>query len=159
MAKNINRDGGLMSPRPHFLLAQRCFNLSQQNHRWAQMIFALALCCLFTLVMGSQPAWSQEVTATITGTVVDPSGAAIRGATVTAKDVERGTTLTTQTNETGAFSLTRVPVGNYVVTASSQGFQTANYPQFPLVLNQTARLSFQMKIGQTSETVEVSAGA
>jgi hypothetical protein len=126
----------------------------QRNHRWARIALALGF-CLVLLTMGLQPVVAQETTGTITGTVVDPSGAVIQGATVTAKDVDRGTTLTTQTNETGAFNLTRVPIGNYVVTASAKGFGTANYPKFTLELNQTARLNFQMKVGQSTEVVDV----
>ena len=46
-----------------------------------------------------RPAWSQEVTAAIVGTVTDPSGAPIKGATVTATDTDRGTVSTAQTND------------------------------------------------------------
>src|SRR2546423_4655222 len=60
-----------------------------------------------------EPAWSQEVTAAIVGTVVDPSGAPIKDATVTATDTERGTVRTAQTNDAGAYNITRVPVGTY----------------------------------------------
>src|SRR4029077_12766652 len=104
-------------------------------------------------------ATAQEVTAAITGTVVDSSGAAVKAASVTAKDTERGTVWTAQTNDAGVFNLTRLPVGNYSVRVSAPGFQTETYPTFTLVLNQTASLNFQMKVGQTSETVEVSAEA
>src|SRR5947207_12635562 len=54
----------------------------------------LGLVCLtlVALLLSANPTWGQEVTASITGTVSDPSGAAIAGATVTAKSVERGLT-------------------------------------------------------------------
>jgi outer membrane receptor protein involved in Fe transport len=102
---------------------------------------------------------AQEVTGSIVGTVTDPSGAAISGAKVTAKDVDRGTVLTTISNGEGAFSIPRVPIGNYQVRAEAKGFQAVVNPTFNLVLNQTVRLNFQMKVGQASETVEVSAAA
>ena len=54
--------------------------------------FLVAL-VLVALTLQGTPAFAQEVTATITGTITDQSGAAIAGATVTAKSVERGTTL------------------------------------------------------------------
>lgn len=104
-------------------------------------------------------AWSQEVTAGITGTVTDPSGAAVRGATAVATDTEHGTNWTAQTNDSGVFNITRLPVGSYTVRVTAAGFQTATYPRFTLVLNQTASLNFQMKLGQTSETVEVTGEA
>ena len=101
----------------------------------------------------------QEVTAAIVGTVMDPSGAPVKGATITARDTERGTVWTAETNEEGNFNLLRLPVGNYGVTASAPGFDTGAYPPFKLVLNQTARLQFQMKVGKVSETVEVTGSA
>src|SRR5579862_2521469 len=111
------------------------------------------------LIVAALPACSQEVTAAITGTVLDPSGAPIKGATVTAKDTDRGTTWTSQTSDSGVFNIVRIPVGSYAVTATAPGFETAHYPPFTLVLNQTARLEFQMKVGQVTETVEVAGTA
>ena len=102
-----------------------------------------------------QPAWSQEVTAAIVGTVTDPSGAPLKDADVTATDTERGTVLSTKTNDSGAYNITRVPVGTYTVKISAPGFQTAVHTGITLVLNQTARIDMQMKLGQVSETVEV----
>ena len=105
------------------------------------------------------PAWSQEVTAAIVGTVSDPSGAPIKGASVTASDTDRSTVWTAQTNEAGAYDLLRLPIGSYKLKVSAAGFETAVYPAFALVLNQTARVDVQMKVGKASETVEVSAVA
>jgi hypothetical protein len=101
------------------------------------------------------PASAQEVTAGITGAVVDASGAAVKGATAVATDTERGTVWTAQTNDAGVFNLTRLPVGTYTVKVTAQGFEAAVYPAFTLVLNQTASLNFQMKVGKISETMEV----
>ncbi len=106
-----------------------------------------------------QPAWSQEVTASIVGTVTDPSGAPLKDADVTATDTERGTVQSTKTNDAGAYNITRVPVGNYTVKISAAGFQTAVHSGIVLVLNQTARIDMQMKLGQVSETVEVTGSA
>jgi hypothetical protein len=104
-------------------------------------------------------ATAQEVTAGISGSVVDPSGAAVKGAIATATDTERGTVWTASTNDAGVFSLTRLPVGTYTVRVTATGFQSETYPAFTLVLNQTVSLNFQMKLGQASETVEVTGAA
>ena len=104
----------------------------------------------------SQTAWSQEVTAAIVGTVTDPSGAPITGADVVATDTERGTVREVKTNDAGAYNLTRLPVGTYSLKITAQGFQTSNRQAFTLVLNQTARIDVQMKVGQVSEVVQVS---
>jgi len=111
------------------------------------------------LSMLTGPAWGQEVTAAIVGTVADPTGAPIAGATVIVTDVDRGTELVATTNETGAYNVPRIPVGNYELKVSAKGFQTAVHPAFTLVLNQTARIDVAMKVGQVSETVEVSSSA
>jgi len=104
-------------------------------------------------------AWSQDVTAGIVGTVTDPSGAPIKDAAVSATDTERGTVWKAQTNDTGSYNLLRLPVGTYTVKVSKEGFQSAVQPPFTLVLNQTARVDVQLKVGQVTETVEVSSAA
>jgi Carboxypeptidase regulatory-like domain len=120
----------------------------------------LSLAIAFVLSVGlCGLATAQEVTASIVGTVSDPSNAPIKGANVTATDTERGTVWTAETNDAGVYNLTRLPVGSYSVKVSASGFQTAAYPTFTLVLNQTARVDVQMKVGQVSETVEVTGAA
>src|SRR6202162_5562544 len=102
-------------------------------------------------------ALGQDVTAAITGSVVDPTGANIVGATITTRDTERETTYTVQTNRAGVFQIPRLPIGTYELTVAAPGFQTAVCRSITLVLNQTARVDFQLKIGQANETVDVTA--
>ena len=123
------------------------------------LTIGLLLMLVVTMLGWLPRASAQEVTAAITGSVVDPSAAPIRGATVEAKDMERGTVYSAQTNDAGVFNILRIPVGTYQVTATATGFDSAKYPPFTLVLNQTARLSFQMKVGKVTETVEVTGTA
>src|SRR3989440_2308898 len=121
--------------------------------------FAVVL-LLFVAIVGSlAPLSAQEITAAIIGSVVDPSGAPISGADVTATDTERGTVWTAKTNDAGVYNLPRVPVGNYTVKVAAPGFQTAVHPPFTLVLNQSARIDVQMKMGQVTQTVEVTTTA
>src|SRR5437588_5883106 len=72
----------------------------------------------------SAPLMSQEVSAGITGRVTDPSNAAIVGATVTAKDLDRGTEWPTKTNEDGIYAFPRLPAGQYEVRVEAAGFKT-----------------------------------
>ncbi len=116
----------------------------------------LVLLTMVALTAMLTPAWSQDVTGSIVGTVTDPSGAPLKGASVKATDADRGTVWTAETNEAGAYSLLRLPVGNYGVKVTATGFQTAVQPPFALVLNQSARVDVQMKVGKVNETVEVS---
>ncbi len=77
----------------------------------------------FAMLLLAWPAQSQEVTAAINGVVTDPSGAAIVGAKVTAKDLDRGTVYPTTTDSVGRYNIPRVAVGTYEVRAESPGFQ------------------------------------
>src|SRR5215469_13724661 len=107
--------------------------------------------CLFVC----SPARAQQTTASITGTVEDTAGLVINNATVTVTDVDRGTTFTTKTASGGLFTFARVPIGTYDVKVEAQGFATAVQSHLTLVLNQTARLDFKMRVGTVSNTVEV----
>src|SRR5215471_20425624 len=114
---------------------------------------------LIGMALHGTPALAQDVTATVTGTVTDQSGAPVVGATVTAKSVERGTTFTGTTNDTGLYRITQLPVGNYDLRIEKTGFQTAVHAAFTLALNQIARVDVELKVGQVSDTIEVTASA
>ena len=117
----------------------------------ATLLAALLLAVLAIIT----PIQAQETTGAINGTITDPSGSPIVGATVTASDVARGTEFPTQTNNDGAYYLTHLPVGRYALKVEAKGFQTATKPAFDLVLDQVARVDVQMTVGAMSQTVEV----
>ena len=119
------------------------------------IIEALALGLVSLCLAAARPAWGQEVTATITGTVVDPTRAVIVGAALVAKDIERGTVYRVRTNDLGVFNLTRVPVGTYELKVEAPGFQSVLYPSLTLLLNQTARVDFRLNLGSATETIDV----
>jgi hypothetical protein len=110
------------------------------------------------LLIVSDRSVAQQVTAGVSGRVSDPTDAPVPKATVTAKDVERGTTFSATTNDDGAYTLPRLPVGSYEVRAEVPGFQTA-LTRLELQLNQNARVDFHMQVGQVDQTVEVNAAA
>src|SRR5689334_15928283 len=88
-----------------------------------KVVFFLFVCaCAAGLCMLT---YAQEVTASITGEVTDPSGAAIAGVKLTATDTQRGTTYTAETNSDGRYRLSNLLVGTYDVKAEHPGFQTA----------------------------------
>src|SRR5258708_16638265 len=120
---------------------------------------ALVVMMLRAVDGGANLAWGQEVTAAVTGTVTDPSGAPISAATVTARDVARNVPYSTQTNADGAYYLARIPVGNYELRFEAKGFAISVRPKFELVLNQTARVDVQMVVGAMTQSVEVSSEA
>jgi Carboxypeptidase regulatory-like domain/TonB dependent receptor len=103
--------------------------------------------------------WGQQVTATITGRVADPSGAAVTGAKITATSVERGIPYTATTNSEGYYNLQNLLVGDYNVKVESAGFQTATQSNITLQMNQAAKLDFQLQVGNVQTTVEVTSVA
>src|SRR6266576_5058513 len=86
-------------------------------------VVLVVLAALFGLTM---PAWSQEVTASITGTVTDPSGAAVVGATITATSPERGLTYSAVTNDSGLYRISQLPVGTYALKVEKSGFSSVS---------------------------------
>jgi hypothetical protein len=71
--------------------------------------------------------------------------------------VDRGTSRSAQTDEAGLYSLLHLPVGTYRLKIEKSGFETTSVAPFALVLNQTARVDVQLKLGTVSESVEVTA--
>lgn len=107
------------------------------------------------LTLGGMALHAQEVTGGITGTVTDPSHAAVPGAAIVATDTVRGTTWQTTTNSAGVYNFPRLPAGTYIVKASASGFATVTKPAFELQMNQVARVDLELQVGQTTQTVEV----
>ncbi|HWB95872.1 MAG TPA: carboxypeptidase regulatory-like domain-containing protein, partial [Bryobacteraceae bacterium] len=116
--------------------------------------FLCGLMCAFIPIL---PVFGQEVSAGITGRVTDPSGAAIVGATVTAKDQDRGTEWPTKTNEDGIYAFPRIPIGRYELKVEASGFKTHTQSGITLEVNQRARIDATMEVGQVSESVTVTA--
>ena len=124
---------------------------------YSSLLFFLSLLVTTTAIL--QSGWAQEVTASIIGTVTDPSGAAVPGATVTATSQERGQTYKVETNDAGLYRIAQLPVGSYDLKVEKSGFAVATHPPFVLTLNQVARVDVPMKLGQASQTVEVTGAA
>ena len=116
---------------------------------------------IFSLAMCLWPALgaAQEVTATINGTITDPSGSVVANAEVIATDLDRGTVWPTKTNQQGFYNLTRLPVGRYSVRVSAPGFRTAVENTPDLQLNQIAAVNIKLVVGQNNETVQVTSEA
>ena len=102
---------------------------------------------------------AQTVSTEILGLVVDPTGAVIPGAEITARRLATGDIRTGKTNETGNYIFPLLDIGEYEVTAAASGFKTEVRRGIILQLNQKARIDFQMSVGDQAEMVEVRGGA
>src|SRR5580700_4686753 len=104
-------------------------------------------------------AWSQEVTATIVGTITDQSGAAVPGVSVRATSVDRGTAYSAVSDDAGLYRIPALPADSYTLTAEKAGFATLSHAAFVLTVNQVARIDVALKVGQVSEKVLVTGAA
>lgn len=103
----------------------------------------------------SAPLGAQVNRATISGTVTDPSGAAIPGVAVTITD-ESGLAYTAQTNTAGQYTVPSLPVGAYAAKFEIAGFKTLVRNNLTVQVSQTLRLDAELEVGQLTETVSVS---
>src|SRR6266481_5210576 len=113
---------------------------------------------LFTLLL-AVVANSQTFRGAINGTVTDPSGAAVAGATVKATESATGLDHSTNTSTEGQFSIQDIPLGFYKVSIAATGFPTNTVDKVEVVAGTIYTLNVQLKLGPSSTTVEVSAAA
>jgi hypothetical protein len=113
---------------------------------------------LFALFVGAgSPDYAQIVGGTISGSVQDSSGAWLAGATVVVRQIETGASRTLTTNGDGRFYAPSVPVGNYMVTVSRDGFQTDQRSGISLAIAQSLQLSFALGVEKVQQEVVVDA--
>jgi len=116
--------------------------------------FALAL-CVFALGLQAQV----TSTASLSGTVADPSGSLIPGAVVTVTHTETGTVYQAVTTANGAFNVPALSTGTYSVTASAKGFKQATISNVLMDAGAPANVQIRMEVGSQTETVTVEAAA
>jgi len=110
--------------------------------------------CLF-LFIACISAVSQTVSGRILGTVIDQTGAAIRGVTVTLTDTQRGTTRVLTTDESGSYVAPSLLPGIYKVRAEAKGFKTVERVDIQVEVARDLAIDFTLPPGQASETVVV----
>ena len=105
------------------------------------------------------PVAAQTTTAELSGTVTDPSGAAIGKVKVTAANTGTGLTHEVLTDDSGNYLITQLPPGVYNLSAEVTGFRKTVENNVTLEVSQRAKVDFKLQLGQVSETVEVAAAA
>jgi len=100
---------------------------------------------------------AQAVTGTLLGNVNDSSGAAVPGATVTARETQTNVSRSVVTNETGYYIFASLQNGTYAVEAELQGFKKVVREGVRVDVNTSVRVDLKLEVGQLSETVQVAA--
>lgn len=116
-------------------------------------LFASLLILLALTVPSSLSA--QGITGSIAGTVTDPTGAVIGGATVTVRQTETNAVKTITTSEAGTYTITQLQPGHYNVKVEKAGFKSSTQSGITLVIDQTAVINAQLTVGSQQEVVEV----
>jgi Carboxypeptidase regulatory-like domain len=106
-------------------------------------------------LLSAAAAFSQTITGSITGTVMDPSGAAIPGARITATNLSTNLSTTVASNSAGVYNLLFLPIGTYRLEVEAANFKKIAMGPFALETDQIARVDPKMEVGQTTQTVEV----
>src|SRR6266567_8273237 len=137
------------------LVKVESWNKGAPMHRNPAFRWLIALLFAFLPITG----WAQNYNATISGSVTDPSGAAIPGAKVTLTSVSSGAVSQTTTGADGFYSFPNLTPGTYNLSGSAPGFSEFVQNGIQLALDQKARQDVQLKVGTAVEKVEVTANA
>ncbi len=113
-----------------------------------------AFLCLFAVAPSALFAQNAN-TGTVAGTVTDPSGGAIVGATVTLTDPSTNIARTAETNETGRYFFANVVPGSYNVSVSKTGFRVSKLVNQVVNVGASLTLNISLELGSVAETVEV----
>lgn len=119
-------------------------------------VLSITLAVLMTL-----PAWSQSeaTSAQLSGTVQDPNGSSVPGATVTLSDPDIGFSRQVTTTDNGLYTFTLIPPGRYQLKVEKTGFATFLQSNIVLTVGQSSSLNAQLQVGNVNQTVEVTAQA
>ena len=120
---------------------------------------SIALAGLMILANSGPGLNAQSIFGTITGVISDPSQAVLPNATVKLVDQGSGSTRDTVTNSDGYFTFASVPPGTYQLNVESKGFELYKQTNIALLGGEKRNINVTMKVGSTTDTVEVTGSA
>jgi hypothetical protein len=123
--------------------------VSSPFSRLLAIVAAVALC--------SSVVFAQQTLGGLTGEVTDPSGGVIPNVTVMVVDEQTALSRSAKTNGTGSYSFVNLPIGSYTLTYTADGFDVQKTEHIAVQADRTATVNATLKVGKTSETVEVEA--
>ena len=107
------------------------------------------------LILLVPPAFSQETTGTITGSVSDPQSAVVPGAVLTLNNLDQGASRKATSNQQGIYEFKFLEPGRYQVTASRIGFRQLVKTDLVVAVGQTMRIDFSLQLGDVNQSISV----
>src|SRR5215813_5930889 len=117
----------------------------------------MRLSIALAILMVGLPAYAQQATARLLGNILDPSAAAIGGATITVTNTATSQQRTVQSSAAGEYSIPLLPIGEYNMRVDAPGFPPKSLQGIVLRVDQEARVDVTMSLGSTNETITVQA--
>lgn len=138
-----------------------CFQspVVQRATRLTLRVVLGAICLGGLYLAATAPAFGQIDRGNIVGQVTDATGAIVPGAKVEVTNVDTNSTIALEANDDGLYTASNLPVGNYRVTVSKQGFKTTSSSSAQLSSSITLRIDIKLQPGQVTETVTVTGQA
>jgi hypothetical protein len=122
-------------------------------------VFSALFCFLLLVLTAPLAVKAQQYSGTITGTVTDPSGAAIAGAAVTATNTGNNASYSTTTSEQGVYSFAQLPVGVYNIVVKQGSFKEFTTKAVEVHVSTTTEVNVKLEMGAASEMITVEASA
>ncbi|HTZ58990.1 MAG TPA: TonB-dependent receptor [Acidobacteriaceae bacterium] len=120
------------------------------------VLLAETICLVAAVLLVHGRCAAQMASAELAGTVLDSTGAAVPGATVTVTNTATSIARSTTSEKNGEYVITALAPGDYNVTVESPGFRKLEQTGLVLQINQQARVDLTLQVGQAAETVSVS---
>jgi carboxypeptidase family protein len=117
----------------------------------------LSLAFLTVSLLCSTSAFGQKVSGSVTGTVTDPQGAVVPGATVTLTDVSTNAVRRAESNSAGNYEFQEVDPGTYNIKVSKTGFNEYSTTKVEVHVSSVTRIDAKLRVGSIAETVTVEA--
>jgi len=126
---------------------------------WLRSLAKKVICALATATVAlvvCVPTFAQDVSGTIRGAVLDQTGGAVAGATVTVTDVARGVSRTLTTDDTGQYLANNLTPGTYTVRAEAKGFRNVEHSGVLVQVSENIRVDLVVQPGEQTQTITVS---
>lgn len=133
--------------------------LFMNSRRYLSFLVCSGVLILSMLSLPNTSRGQGTATASVAGTVRDPTGAVVVGAEIVITQTDTGLSKTVESSDDGTFAFASLPVGPYILDVKKSGFSSYQQKGIVLTVNQVVQLPVTLQVGEVKEVIEVSANA